>query len=89
MPPPNGTTPNFHHTRLRELKLEMLAEATKDARSRAGNILSSAGNTNLGVLLDSSMGIININPSNSTEIFTEGNKNTTSYAKDILPGELP
>ena len=89
MPPPNGTTPNFYHTRLGELKLEMLAEATKNARSRVGNILSSAGNTNLGALLDSSMEIININPSNSTEIFTECNKDTTCYEKDILPGELP
>mgnify|MGYP003430154652 CR=1 FL=1 len=58
--------PNYYYTRLGELKLEMLAEAAKDARSRAENILRSAGNTGIGPLVDSSMGIININPANST-----------------------
>ncbi|MCU0749831.1 MAG: SIMPL domain-containing protein, partial [Akkermansiaceae bacterium] len=77
-------SPNYYYTRLGELKLEMLAEAAKDARSRAENILRSAGNTNLGPLVDSSMGIININPANSTETSTEGNNDTTSYEKDII-----
>ncbi len=77
-------SPNYYYTRLGELKLEMLAEAAKDARSRAENILRSAGNTNLGALVDSSMGIININPANSTETSTEGNNDTTSYEKDII-----
>lgn len=77
-------SPNYYYTRLGELKLEMLAGAAKDARSRAENILRSAGNTNLGALVDSSMGIININPANSTETSTEGNNDTTSYEKDII-----
>lgn len=76
--------PNYYYTRLGELKLEMLAEAAKDARNRAENILRSAGNTNLGQLVDSSMGIININPANSTETSTEGNNDTSSYEKDII-----
>lgn len=76
--------PNYYYTRLGELKLEMLAEAAKDARNRAENILRSAGNTHIGPLVDSSMGIININPANSTETSTEGNNDTTSYEKDII-----
>ncbi|MCE2959746.1 MAG: SIMPL domain-containing protein [Akkermansiaceae bacterium] len=76
--------PSYYYTRLGELKLEMLAEAAKDARNRAENILSSAGNTQIGPLVDSSMGIININPANSTETSTEGNNDTTSYEKDII-----
>jgi hypothetical protein len=76
--------PNYYYTRLGELKLEMLAEAAKDARSRAENILRSAGNTTIGPLVDSSMGIININPANSTETSTEGNNDTSSYEKDII-----
>lgn len=79
-----SNSPNYYYTRLGELKLEMLAEAAKDARSRAENILRSAGNTNLGPLVYSSMGIININPANSTETSTEGNNDTTSYEKDII-----
>jgi hypothetical protein len=76
--------PRYYYTRLGELKLEMLAEAAKDARNRAENILRSAGNTNIGSLVDSSMGIININPANSTETSTEGNNDTSSYEKDII-----
>ncbi len=76
--------PSYYYTRLGELKLEMLAEAAKDARNRAENILRSAGNTGLGQLVDSSMGIININPANSTFTSTEGNNDTSSYEKDII-----
>ncbi len=79
-----SNSPNYYYTRLGELKLEMLAEAAKDARNRAENILRSAGNTNIGPLVYSSMGIININPANSTETSTEGNNDTTSYEKDII-----
>ena len=76
--------PNYYYTRLGELKLEMLAEAAKDARNRAENILRSAGNTDIGQLVYSSMGIININPANSTETSSEGNNDTTSQEKDII-----
>ena len=79
-----SNAPNYYYTRLGELKLEMLAEAAKDARNRAENILRSAGNTGIGPLVDSSMGIININPANSTETSTEGNNDTSSYEKDII-----
>jgi hypothetical protein len=76
--------PRYYYTRLGELKLEMLAEAAKDARSRAENILGSAGNADLGPLVYASMGIININPANSTATSSEGNNDTTSYEKDII-----
>ena len=77
-------SPNYYYTRLGELKLEMLAEAAKDARSRADNILRSAGNTSVGKLVYADMGIININAANSTETSTEGNNDTTSRDKDII-----
>ena len=76
--------PLYYYTRLGELKLVMLAEAAKDARSRGENILRSAGNAEIGALVDSSMGIININPANSTGTSTEGNNDTSSYEKDII-----
>ena len=76
--------PNYYYTRLGELKLQMLAEAAKDARSRAENILNSAGNTSVGKLVYADMGIININAANSTETSTEGNNDTTSSEKDII-----
>lgn len=76
--------PNYYYTHLGELKLEMLAEAAKDARARAANILSSAGNTGVGKLVYADMGIININAANSTETSTEGNNDTSSRDKDII-----
>ena len=76
--------PNYYYTRLGELKLEMLSEAAKDARARAENILSSAGNTSVGKLVYANMGIININAANSTETSSEGNNDTSSRDKDII-----
>ncbi|MEX1115429.1 MAG: hypothetical protein WEB53_09265 [Akkermansiaceae bacterium] len=64
--------------------LQHIIRAARDTRNRAENILRSAGNTGIGPLVDSSMGIININPANSTETSTEGNNDTTSYEKDII-----
>ncbi|MBC8127251.1 MAG: SIMPL domain-containing protein [Gloeobacteraceae cyanobacterium ES-bin-144] len=79
-----SSSPDYYYTRLGELKLEMLAEAAKDARSRAQNILQSAGNANVGKLVYADMGIININAANSTETSTEGNNDTSSRDKDII-----
>jgi hypothetical protein len=80
----NSDCPNYFYTHLGELKLEMLAQAAKDARDRAENILHSAGNTAVGKLIIADMGIININAANSTRTSEEGNNDTTSLEKDII-----
>ena len=79
-----SNAPRYYYSRLGELKLEMLAEAAKDARSRAENILKFAGDTAVGKLVYADMGIININPANSTATSSEGNNDITSYEKDII-----
>lgn len=76
--------PAYFYTRLGELKVEMLAAAGKDARARADNILRSAGGAAIGKLIDADMGIININPANSTQTSEEGNNDTSSFEKDII-----
>lgn len=76
--------PSYYYTRLGELKVEMLAAAGKDCRARADNILKNTGGAGIKRLLDTSMGIININPANSTETSHEGNNDTSSYEKDII-----
>jgi len=80
----NSSYPSYFYTRLGELKLEMLAQAAKDARDRAENILRSAGNARVGKLVVADMGIININAANSTQTSVEGNNDTTSLEKDII-----
>lgn len=76
--------PEYFYTRLGELKVEMLAAAGKDARARADNILKNAGGAGIARLLDADMGIININPANSTETSEEGNNDRSSLEKDII-----
>ena len=76
--------PQYFYTHLGELKLEMLAAAGKDARGRANNIIKNAGGADIGKLRVADMGIININPANSTETSEEGNNDTSSYEKDII-----
>jgi hypothetical protein len=76
--------PAYYYTRLGELKVEMLAAAGKDARARADNILKSTGGAAIDKLISADMGIININPANSTRTSEDGNNDTSSYEKDII-----
>lgn len=80
----NSQAPRYHYTKLSDLKVEMLAAAAADARNRAEQILSAAGKSKPGRLVSADMGIININPANSTATSTEGNNDKTSYEKDII-----
>ncbi len=79
-----SSAPSYFYTRLGELKIEMLAAAGKDARARADNILKSTNGASIKRLVDANLGIININPANSTETSAEGNNDRTSYEKDII-----
>ena len=76
--------PSYFYTKLGELKVEMLAAAGKDARARADNILRSTGGAEIKKLRSTNMGIINVNPANSTETNAEGNNDHTSFEKDII-----
>ncbi len=82
--PVTSDAPKYFYTQLGELKIEMLAEASKDARVRAERILKSAGDTRLGKLREADMGVINVNPANSTSTSWDGNNDTTSLEKDII-----
>jgi hypothetical protein len=72
----------YYYSKLSDLKQEMLAEATKDARVRAGKIVESAG-SNLGKLRSASMGVMQITPVNSTDVSDYGYYDTTSIEKQI------
>ncbi len=76
--------PQYFYTRLGELKVEMLAAAGKDARARAENIVKTTGGADIGKLLVADMGIINVNPANSTATNDQGNNDTSSLEKDIF-----
>jgi hypothetical protein len=82
--PITSNAPQYFYTQLGAIKIEMLAEAGRDARTRAERILKDAGGASLGKLRRADMGVININPANSTEVSSEGNNDLTSLDKDIL-----
>jgi uncharacterized protein len=79
-----STAPQYFYTKLGDLKIEMLSEASKDARTRAENMLKSAGGATLSSLRDADMGVINVNPSNSSETSWEGNNDTSTLDKDVI-----
>lgn len=73
--------PEYYYTKLAELKIKMIAEATKDARARAESIAKNAG-ADLGNLKKSDMGVFQITGQNSSEDFSYGGSfNTTSKNK--------
>ncbi len=75
-------TPSYLYTQLSELKINMLADATKDATTRAQQIVSNA-NGHLGKLVEAKMGVMQIDPKGSSATSAEGNNDTTSYEKEI------
>jgi hypothetical protein len=77
----NSDAPNYYYTKLAELKIKMLSNATADARNRAEKITDNA-KSSLGKLRNASMGIFQITAQNSSEEYTYGGAfNTTSKWK--------
>src|SRR5262249_53542070 len=74
--------PSYIYTKLADLKIEMLADATKDAKARAQQIASNSG-ARLGSIREARMGVMQINPSHSNSTSGEGNNDTTSLEKEI------
>jgi hypothetical protein len=74
--------PQYIYTKAGEAKIEMLAEATKDARARAEQIVSQ-GDRTIRQLRSARMGIFQITPLYSTETSSEGMNDTTSLEKTV------
>jgi len=83
--PVSSQSPRYIYTKLGEVKIRLLADASADARVRAQRIIASAGGSaRLGSLTSADMGVINVNPANSTATSWEGNNDTTSLEKDVI-----
>ena len=73
--------PEYYYTKLAELKVEMIAAATEDARIRAEQIAENAG-AEIGKLRFARMGIFQIIAQNSSEDYSWGGTfNTSSKMK--------
>ncbi len=75
--------PEYHYTKLGDLKIQMLGEAAADARVRAEQIASSTG-AKVGALRSARMGVMQINPAGVSAVSSEGNNDTTSLEKDVF-----
>lgn len=72
---------SFYYTKLSDLKVEMLAEATQNAKERAKTIAKNAG-SHLGGLQTANMGVFQITaPNSSDEDYSWGGTFNTSSKK--------
>lgn len=74
--------PQFFYTKLDELKVEMLAKATENAKDRAQNMAKATGNR-IGFMRSARMGVFQITPVNSTEVSDWGVNDTTAIDKKV------
>ena len=75
--------PKFFYTKINDLKIEMLAEATKDARVRAEQLASNSGNSHVGSLVSAEQGVFQITSVHSTDVSGYGELDTESIFKSI------
>ena len=74
---------DFIYTKASEAKVEMMAEATKDARARAEQIAGQGGRK-IKELRTARMGVVQINPLYSSATSWEGNNDNSSFEKTIM-----
>ncbi|WP_120488290.1 SIMPL domain-containing protein [Bergeyella cardium] len=77
-----SSAPSYFYTKLADVKQEMIADATKDAKQRAEKIAENAGSS-LGNLKKANMGVIQITAPYSDEEYSYGGTfNTSSKEKE-------
>jgi hypothetical protein len=74
--------PQFLYTKVAEEKIEMLADATRDARARAEQI-AAQGSRSIANLHDAEMGVFQITPLHETDTSSGGENDTSSLDKTI------
>jgi hypothetical protein len=78
----DSAAPQYLYTRLSDLKVEIMAEAAKDAKARAQQIASATGDK-VGAIRSARMGVLQITPADSNQVSAEGINDTSSLEKDI------
>ncbi|MBL1408775.1 SIMPL domain-containing protein [Sphingobacterium faecale] len=77
----SSNSPNYYYSKLEDLKLSLIAEASQNAKARAENIAKESG-SRLGTLLRADLGIFQITGQNDNEDFSYGGVfNTSSRLK--------
>ncbi|MCY1534246.1 hypothetical protein D9M68_696090 [compost metagenome] len=73
----NSSAPSYYYSKMSELKIDLLAKASKDAKDRSQSIAENAG-SKLGELKYANMGVFQITGQNSNEDFSYGGTFNTS-----------
>jgi uncharacterized protein len=73
----NSSPPSYYNTKLSEVKMDLLARASADAKLRAETIAKNSGSS-LGRLVKATMGVFQITGKNSNESFGYGGTFNTS-----------
>lgn len=77
----SSNAPNYYYSKLEDLKLELISQASDNAKQRATNIAEEAGSS-LGDLVRADLGIFQITGQNDNEDYSYGGVfNTTSRNK--------
>ena len=72
----------YLYTKLADVRLELLKEASQDAQRRAQAIAQSAGNS-VGAVKNARMGVFQITPRFETSVEDSGSYDTSSLEKDV------
>jgi uncharacterized protein len=74
--------PEYFYTKLADVKVSILSEATKDAKARAEQIAQNSG-SKIGAVRTARMGVLQITPKNSNMVSDYGMNDTSSPDKEI------
>ncbi len=78
----NSFPPEYQYSKLAELKIQLLEEATQDSRNRAQAMLKSSHNR-VGKISSIRMGVFQITPPDSNEVSDMGINDLTSIDKKV------
>lgn len=70
--------PDYYYTKLDDVKLNLIEQASLDARNRAEKIARNAGKKRIGKLISSRLGVFQITGANTNEEFSAGGSFNTS-----------
>lgn len=80
--PIRSDPPQFFYSKLADMRVELLGEATKDAKARAEQMASSGGGK-IGPIRNARAGVFQITAPNSREVSDYGMYDTSTIDKDI------
>lgn len=78
----NAESPQYFYTKLADLRVELLGEATLDAKARAEMIAGSAGGK-VRSLRNAKMGVFQVTAPNSRDVQSYGIYDTSTLEKDV------